>query len=71
MKNNCPSDEYPGGGQNLEQLNVERLIFRTSEISNVKRTKDELFDFKNKSFLLDIFEHWKYLYSWSKKNMEF
>ena len=26
---------YLGGGQNLEQLNVERLIFRTSEISNI------------------------------------
>ena len=29
----------------LEQLNVERPIFRTFEISNIKRTKDKLFDF--------------------------
>ena len=34
-----------GRGQNLEQLNVERPIFPTSKISNIKRTKDELFDF--------------------------
>ena len=33
-----------GEDQNLE-LNVERLLFRTSKISNIKRTKDELFDF--------------------------
>ena len=32
-----------GGGQYLEQINVDRLIFRTYEISNIK-TKDE-FDF--------------------------
>ena len=34
-----------GGDQNLEQLNVERPIFRTSKISNIKRMKDELFDY--------------------------
>ena len=27
------------------QLNVEQAIFRTSEISNIKRMKDELIDF--------------------------
>ena len=32
-------------GQNLEQLNVERPIFRISEISNVEKTKDPLFGF--------------------------
>ena len=37
--------ERSGCGQNLEQLNVERPIFRTFEISNIKRTKDESFDF--------------------------
>ena len=37
--------EYPGGGQYLEGPNVERPIFRNFEISNVKITKDELFDF--------------------------
>ena len=38
-----------GGGQTLEQLtiNVEWPIFRTSEISNIKRTKDDLIDFIN------------------------
>ena len=34
-----------GGGQNLEQLNVEWPIFWISDISNIKRTKDESFDF--------------------------
>ena len=34
-----------GEGQHLEQPNVERPIFRNFEISNIKRTKDELFDF--------------------------
>ena len=34
-----------GGDQNFEQLNVERPIFRTSKISNIKRMKDELFDY--------------------------
>ena len=33
-----------GGGQHLEQPNVERPLFRNSKISNIKRTKDELFD---------------------------
>ena len=34
-----------GGSQCLEQSNVERPIFRNCEISNIKITKDELFDF--------------------------
>ena len=34
-----------GGNHNLEQLNVELPIFRISKIANIKRTKDELFDF--------------------------
>ena len=29
----------------LEQLNVERPIFRDYKISNIKRTKDELVNF--------------------------
>ena len=41
-----------GEGQNLEQLNLERPIFRTSEISNIKRTKDKLFHF----IIFDFFE---------------
>ena len=34
-----------GGCQYLEQPNVERPIVRNYEISNIKRTKDELLDF--------------------------
>ena len=37
--------QISGGGQNLEHLNVEWPIFQISEISNIKRRKDELFDF--------------------------
>ena len=40
-----------GGGQNLEQRNVERPIFRNFKITNIKRTKDELFD----SFIFNFF----------------
>ena len=32
-------------GQPIEQPNVERLIFWNFEIPNIKRTKNELFDF--------------------------
>ena len=34
-----------GGGQHLEQRNEKRPIFRSFEISNIKITKVELFDF--------------------------
>ena len=34
-----------GGGQYFEQPNVEQPISRNSEISNIIRTKNELFDF--------------------------
>ena len=34
-----------GGAQHLEQPNVEQPIFRNFEILNIKKTKDELFDF--------------------------
>ena len=37
--------EILGEGQHLKQPNVERPIVRNFEISNNKRTKDELFDF--------------------------
>ena len=37
--------KYSGGGQHLEQPNVERPIFRNFEITNFKRLIDELFDF--------------------------
>ena len=33
-----------GGGQNLERRNVERPILPNFEITNIKITKDELFD---------------------------
>ena len=36
---------FGGGCQHLEQPNVERPIFRNFQISNIKITKDELFDF--------------------------
>ena len=39
-----------GGSQHFEQSNVERPIFQNFEIPNIKRTKDELFDF----FILDL-----------------
>ena len=39
-----------GGGQNLERLNVERSICRNVKISNIKMTKDELFD----SFIIEF-----------------
>ena len=45
-----------GGRQNLERRNIERSIFRNFKITNIKITKDELFDsfiFK-KNFLLFI-----------------
>ena len=40
-----------GGGQYLKRLNVERSIFRTFEISNIKMTKVELFDFSISEFI--------------------
>ena len=40
-----------GGGQPFEQPHVERPIFWNFEIPNIKRTKDELFDFSNFEFL--------------------
>ena len=40
-----------GGGQNLEQRNVKRPIFRNFKIANNKMTKDELFD----SFIIEFF----------------
>ena len=39
-----------GGGQHFEQPNLERPIFRNFEIPNIKRTKNELFDFFNLEF---------------------
>ena len=39
-----------GGGQNLERRNVERPIFQNSKITNIKITKDQLFD----SFIFEL-----------------
>ena len=41
-----------GEGQHLERPNVERSIFWNCEILNMKKTKDELFDFFIFEFIL-------------------
>ena len=55
--------EISDEGQYLERLNVERPIFRNSEISNIKMTNDQLLDFlfSNLFFLFKLFEHSKYI----------
>ena len=52
-----------GGGQNLERPNVERLIFRKFETSNIKITKVELFDFL-------IFKFISYFHVWIVRTLE-
>ena len=42
--------QRPGGGRNLERRNVARPIFWNFKITNIKITKDELFD----SFIFEI-----------------
>ena len=49
------SQLWSGGGQNLEQRNVERSIFRNFKIANTKMIKDELFDSFIIEFVLFIF----------------
>ena len=46
-----------GGSKHLERPNVELPIFRNFEISDMKITKDELFDFSIFEFIfyLDVF----------------
>ena len=44
-----------GGGQNLEWQNVERPIFRNFKITNIKITKDELFDSFIFEFIFSLF----------------
>ena len=51
----CKKLILTGGGQNLERPNVERSIFRNFEISNIKMTKDELFDSFIVEFIFFIF----------------
>ena len=47
--------EFSGGGHNLERRNVERPIFRNFKITNIKITKDELFDSFIFEFILPLF----------------
>ena len=56
-----------GGGQDLERPNVERPIFPSFEILNLKITKVELFDFlfsilKKILCLFKLLENSKYMY---------
>ena len=66
-----------GGGQNLKQRNIEQPIFQNFKITNIKITKDELFDsfifefisplFINYLHNLIIFQGGKYSFSkWQK-----
>ena len=50
-----------GAGQNLERRNVERPIFRNFKITNIKITKDELFDISIFEFIFSLFTN--YLHS--------
>ena len=44
-----------GGRQKLEQLNVERKIFRNFKIENIKITKDDFFDLLIFEFICSFF----------------
>ena len=63
-------------GQHFEQRNVERPMFRNFEISNIKRTKDELFDFFSNFeliflflYLFQLFKQSKYMIIYKIKNL--
>ena len=63
-----------GEGQHLEKPNVDQLIFQNFEISNIKRTKDELFDFFIFEFIFyfnvfELFEHSKYMIIYKLGNL--
>ena len=47
--------ELLGGGQNLERQNAKRPIFRNCKITNIKITKDELFDSFIFKFIVSLF----------------
>ena len=49
-----------GGGQNLERQNVERSVFRSFEISNIKIMKVELFDFSILEFVFYFYDRLNY-----------
>ena len=49
----CPCE-----GQNFEQRNVERTIFRNFKISNIEITKDELFDSFTIEFIFLSFKNY-------------
>ena len=50
------TDDEPGGGQNFERRNVERLKFRNFKVANIKITKDEFSD----SFIIVFFLFCRY-----------
>ena len=50
-----------GGVQNLEGSNVERPIFQNFKIANIKKAKNELFDYFIYDFFSKLLEHSKYL----------
>ena len=50
----CRILEFMGKGQNLERVNLERPIFRNFKITNIKITKDKLFD----SFIFEFIFHY-------------
>ena len=47
-----------GAGQNLERRHVERPIFRNFKITNIKITKDELFDSFIFEFIFSLFRNY-------------
>ena len=51
-----------GGVQNLEWSNVERPIFRNFKITNIKITKDQLFDY----FIYEFF-YFFFRFTWPLK----
>ena len=64
----CRGIEWQGGGQHLERSNVDPKCTFIFEISNIKITKVELFDFSIIEFILyfyfyfKFYKHTKYVY---------
>ena len=52
-------------GRNLEWKNLERPIFRNFKISNIKITKDELFDFYCRSYFFNFLICTNYSNTWN------
>ena len=55
-------------GQHFEQPTVERSIFRNFEISNIKKTKNELFDFFLVLYVFKLIERSKYMIIFEIRN---